>query len=149
MNGLSVALWAEVLKFRRSKAPWLSALVFSIIPLAFGFFMLLLGNPELASRLGILTMKAQMTIRAADWPSYFGLLAEATAAGFAVAEGVNGTLELTAERAIDRPDDVARLLVQAGVPPTRLSLEQDDLETHFLKLVGVEAQAGAGKEGTR
>ena len=79
-SGLSVALWAEVLKFRRSKAPWLSALVFAILPMVFGLFMAIVKNPELAARLGILTAKAQMTIKAADWPSYFGVLAEATAA---------------------------------------------------------------------
>jgi ABC-2 type transport system permease protein len=81
MTGLTTALWVEVLKFRRSKAPLLSALVFTFIPVVFGFFMLLLRDPELASRLGIVTTKVQMTIRTADWPAYFGLLAQATAAG--------------------------------------------------------------------
>ena len=81
MNGLSVALWAEVLMFRRSRAPWLSALVFAVIPLVIGFFMVLLKDPLLASRLGIMTTKAQLTIRATDWPAYFGLLAQVTAGG--------------------------------------------------------------------
>jgi ABC-2 type transport system ATP-binding protein len=58
--------------------------------------------------------------------------------GYAVEPTSDGTLELLGERATAHPDDVARLLVQAGTPPTRLSVEQDDLETHFLKLVGAE-----------
>jgi ABC-2 type transport system ATP-binding protein len=39
-------------------------------------------------------------------------------------------------RAIERPDDVARILVEAGAPPTRLTVEQQDLEDHFLQLTG-------------
>jgi ABC-2 type transport system ATP-binding protein len=36
--------------------------------------------------------------------------------------------------AIERPDEIARLLVHAGASPTRLSVEQEDLEHHFLQL---------------
>ena len=62
------------------------------------------------------------------------------AGGYAVEPSPNGEFELIDERATTHPDDVARLLVQAGTPPTRLSVEQDDLETHFLKLVGAEKE---------
>lgn len=58
------------------------------------------------------------------------------AAGFSVHGRADGAFELTAERATTYPDDVASLLVSAGAPPTRLSVEQEDLETHFLRLVG-------------
>ena len=61
-----------------------------------------------------------------------------SAAGFAVDDGDDGILQLCDERAITRPDEVARLLMQAGVPPTRLSVDEDDLETHFLRLVGAQ-----------
>lgn len=57
------------------------------------------------------------------------------AAGFAVTPGESGALEVTDAEAIARPDDIARLLVQADVPPTHLLVAQDDLETHFLQLV--------------
>ena len=46
--------------------------------------------------------------------------------------------------AIAYPDEIARLLVNAGVPPTRLAVEQEDLEQHFLQLTsntGVEKLA--------
>lgn len=37
-------------------------------------------------------------------------------------------------RAVECPDDIARILVQAGTPPTRLAVEQQDLEDYFLQL---------------
>jgi ABC-2 type transport system ATP-binding protein len=65
-----------------------------------------------------------------------------TSASFAVADGADGVLEVTDARAIDGPDAVARLLVEAGAPPTRLSVEQEGLETYFLRLVGTERGEG-------
>ncbi len=47
---------------------------------------------------------------------------------------VDGSIFLAESRAIEAPDDVAVLLVQAGAPPTRLAVEQEDLEEYFLKL---------------
>ncbi len=43
-------------------------------------------------------------------------------------------LELRDARAIEAPDAVARLLVEAGVPPTLLVVAQEDLEQHFMRL---------------
>ena len=43
-------------------------------------------------------------------------------------------LELREARAIDAPDSVAKLLVEAGVPPTHLAVAQEDLEQHFMRL---------------
>lgn len=57
-------------------------------------------------------------------------------AGFAVATDASGALELAAEQATTHPDDIARLLVRAGAPPTRLVVVQEDLESYFLRLVG-------------
>jgi ABC-2 type transport system ATP-binding protein len=45
-------------------------------------------------------------------------------------------LVLLDKRAVDAPDDVATLLVAAGVPPIRLVVEREDLETYFLRTVG-------------
>lgn len=44
---------------------------------------------------------------------------------------------LSDPQALDAPDDVARLLVNAGTPPTRLAVVQENLEEHFLHLIGV------------
>lgn len=50
----------------------------------------------------------------------------------------SGMLLLADARAVDAPEDVARHLAAAGVPPTHLAVEQEDLESHFLKLTGDE-----------
>ncbi len=49
----------------------------------------------------------------------------------------DGTLELTDIRSIEHPDDITSLLVQAGVPPTQVMVEEEDLEQYFLRLVGM------------
>lgn len=58
-----------------------------------------------------------------------------TQAGYTVKASEN-TLYLSEARAIDAPDEVAKILVHAGAPPTRLAVEQENLEDHFLRLTG-------------
>jgi ABC-2 type transport system ATP-binding protein len=48
----------------------------------------------------------------------------------------DGILECTQPSAIERPDDIASLLVRAGNPPTHLLVEEEELEQYFLRLVG-------------
>lgn len=81
MSSLSDALWVEVLKARRSRMPLLTALGFLVAPLAGGFFMIVLKDPEFARRAGLISTKAQITAGVADWPTYLGLLAQAIAIG--------------------------------------------------------------------
>jgi ABC-2 type transport system ATP-binding protein len=45
------------------------------------------------------------------------------------------SLIITERTVIEHPDQIATLLVQAGCPPTRLVVEQSDLEAYFLNLV--------------
>ena len=84
MNTFSAALWAEGLKARRSKVPLLTTLGFALIPLIGGFFMIILKDPEAARRMGLLSAKAQLMVGVADWPTFFGVLAQAVAVGGAV-----------------------------------------------------------------
>ncbi len=56
-------------------------------------------------------------------------------AGFAV-KASESTIFLSEGRAIDAPDEVAAILVHAGTSPTRLAVEQEDLEDYFLRLTG-------------
>jgi ABC-2 type transport system permease protein len=81
---LLAAVWAELLKARRSRLPLLAALGFSLAPMMAGLFMLILKNPARARSLGLLRAKAQLAGGVADWPTYFGLLAQATAVGGAL-----------------------------------------------------------------
>jgi ABC-2 type transport system ATP-binding protein len=43
-------------------------------------------------------------------------------------------------RAIERPDEIATLLVEQGVPPLRLAVEQEDIEQYFLRLTASAEQ---------
>ncbi|HZK66507.1 MAG TPA: ABC transporter ATP-binding protein [Chloroflexota bacterium] len=63
-----------------------------------------------------------------------------TFSGYAVEERADGALQINGERALARPEHIAMLLVEAGSPPTRLAVEQEELETHFLRLVGTEGR---------
>ncbi len=49
-------------------------------------------------------------------------------------DGADLRLELRDRRSIEAPDEVARLLVAAGVPPTRLVVARESLEDHFIRL---------------
>jgi len=81
MNNFSSALWAETLKMYRSKVPLFTALGFSVMPLVGGLFMIILKNPDAAQSMGLITTKAQLLAGTADWPAFFGFLAQAVAAG--------------------------------------------------------------------
>ncbi|HEV8190495.1 MAG TPA: ABC transporter ATP-binding protein, partial [Ktedonobacterales bacterium] len=81
-----------------------------------------------------------------------------TAAGFAVetgaepSNGQNGTtgaLRLSDAHAIAHPEEVARQLVGAGIELTRLSVEEEDLESQFLRLVGATPATLGGVEHVR
>jgi ABC-2 type transport system ATP-binding protein len=58
-----------------------------------------------------------------------------TRAGYAV-KTEEGTLYLSEERALEEPDTIATILVEAGLPPTRLVVTQENLEEYFLRLTG-------------
>jgi ABC-2 type transport system ATP-binding protein len=51
-------------------------------------------------------------------------------------DSVNGGFELTDPRALREPEAVVAVLAAAGCPPHRVVVEQDDLETFFLRVVG-------------
>ena len=57
--------------------------------------------------------------------------------------GRAGAMRLSSADAIAHPEEVARRLVEAGIELTRLSVEEEDLESQFLRLVG--ATTGGGK----
>ncbi len=74
----------------------------------------------------------RLAVRARDLDAARRALTEA---GHIVADSPDAsTLHVVDEHAIGAPDEIARLLVGAGLPPTHLALEQEDLEQHFLRL---------------
>jgi ABC-2 type transport system ATP-binding protein len=50
----------------------------------------------------------------------------------------DGTIELITDFAVEHPDEINNLLVNAGIPPTQLLVEEEELEQYFLRLVGME-----------
>ena len=54
-------------------------------------------------------------------------------AGFELASS-NGRITLKDARAVKEPEMIATLLVNAGTPPTHLTVEQENLEEYFLRL---------------
>lgn len=62
------------------------------------------------------------------------------AAGFVVKESP-GHLVVEDNSAVRHPEEVATALVVAGEPPTRLVVVEEDLESHFLRLVSSDAES--------
>jgi ABC-2 type transport system ATP-binding protein len=70
-----------------------------------------------------------------------GAYAALIGAGFSAEITADGAIQVQDRAAIERPDDIATLLVHAGQAPTRLAVEEEDLEHYFLRLVSVESGA--------
>jgi ABC-2 type transport system ATP-binding protein len=60
------------------------------------------------------------------------------AAGQAVEILPDGTIQLKDAAAVSHPEEINRLLVKAGTPPSRLVVDEEELEHYFLRLVGVK-----------
>jgi ABC-2 type transport system ATP-binding protein len=55
-------------------------------------------------------------------------------AGYPATKVAGHSIWIEETKAVEAPDDIAKILVNAGMPPTHLSVEQEDLEEHFLRL---------------
>ncbi|HMN61782.1 MAG TPA: ABC transporter permease [Anaerolinea sp.] len=81
MNDFTNTLWIELLKVRRSRVPWFSAVGLLILPLAAGFMMFVYQNPEVARSMGMISAKANLAGGSADWPFYLSVFAQGIAIG--------------------------------------------------------------------
>jgi ABC-2 type transport system ATP-binding protein len=79
--------------------------------------------------------RRRLVLRTRDCPAARSVLLRA---GFSAEMTSDGTVEIKDHAAIERPDDIATRLVNAGHAPTMLDVEEEDLEHYFLRLVGVE-----------
>ena len=79
--------------------------------------------------------KRRLLLKARDGQAACQALA---AAGQPAELQADGSLELTGVGAVERPEDIASLLVRAGTPPTQLLVEEEELEQYFLRLVGAQ-----------
>jgi len=79
--------------------------------------------------------KRRLLVRVRDVESAQRVL---TAAGQPPEILQDGTLELKDAGSVEHPDDTNRLLVNAGISPTQLLVEDEDLEQYFLRMVGAD-----------
>jgi len=91
MSNFTQAIWTETLKARRSKMPLLTTVGFMLLPLMGGFFMIILKDPELARRVGLISAKAQLLAGTADWPTMLDLLTQGIAIGGIILFGFIGS----------------------------------------------------------
>ncbi|HEX2921861.1 MAG TPA: ABC transporter permease [Bacteroidales bacterium] len=78
MKNISIALWAEYMKFRKSKVFVTTLIVFTLIPLMIGLMMFVSRNPDIASKLGLIGTKAKM-FGENDWKGYLDLMTQVIA----------------------------------------------------------------------
>jgi ABC-2 type transport system ATP-binding protein len=62
---------------------------------------------------------------------------------------LTGALRLSDAHAVAHPEEVARRLVEQGIDLTHLSVEEEDLESQFLRLVGATPRGDEGDEHAR
>jgi len=56
--------------------------------------------------------------------------------GYEALPAENGTLELTDEESVAHPDTIAALLVHSGLALLKLNVEEENLESYFLRTIG-------------
>lgn len=59
-------------------------------------------------------------------------------AGYSTGLDKAGNIVSSDEKAINQPEDAACLLVKAGLPPALIKVEVEDLETYFLRAIGMK-----------
>jgi len=60
--------------------------------------------------------------------------------GFILEKSNDNLIEIKDESAILKPDTVATIMVNAGCPPTLLKVEEEDLESYFLRTIGLKGE---------
>lgn len=58
--------------------------------------------------------------------------------GYSVVKTTDNLLMIKDKDVIEKPDVVATIMVNSGCPPTLLNVEEEDLESYFLRTIGVE-----------
>ncbi len=82
-------------------------------------------------------LKRELIVDASDRRAACAILERA---GFAVRPSGEGPLEIPDEDAIRHPEEIARILVNGGEPPTLLKIEEEDPESYFLRMLGADAR---------
>jgi ABC-2 type transport system ATP-binding protein len=80
-----------------------------------------------------LLLRKRLLLNALDQQQAFTVLAEA---GYKAKINQEGIMEILEQKAINHPEEIARLLVRADCPPTKLTVVEEDLESYFLRTIG-------------
>jgi len=86
MQALLTVIQTEMYKARKAKALWITAALFTIVPVVSSFFMYVLNNPELAEASGLLGAKAQIAGEA-SWSAFLMILSQMIAVGGIIVYG--------------------------------------------------------------
>jgi ABC-2 type transport system ATP-binding protein len=76
-----------------------------------------------------------------DTSDQIGAASILSQSGYSPELNLNGILELKDEKAINHPEEVARSLVNAGAALTLLRVDEEDLESYFLRTIGITGGA--------
>lgn len=79
--------------------------------------------------------KKRLTIVTADTNTALLILSEN---GYSADVDETGKIETKDEKALNHPEEIAKILVYAGVPPTMLKVDEEDLESYFLRTIGMK-----------
>lgn len=82
----------------------------------------------------------RLLIKSKDLPSAQQVLENA---GYATNLLTEGLIELRSSSAVVHPDNINSLLVKSGNVPTKLMVEEEELEHYFLRLVGMDGEKNA------
>ena len=82
--------------------------------------------------------KKRLLVNAHDIEMAHSMLSEK---GYNVERNAEAHLEIMNAEAINKPDAIATLMVNAGCPPTLLKVEEEDLESYFLRTIGMKGGA--------
>ncbi len=61
--------------------------------------------------------------------------------GYAVSSNGDGQMTVEDRKAMEAPENIASLLVNAGHPPLMLKIDEEDLESYFLRVIGSREHA--------
>ena len=81
-------LSAELLKLRRSRITWITLLAYGVGPLIGALFMIILKDPALGQRMGLIAAKARWSAGSADWPTYLSMMLQMTGVAGMILVGV-------------------------------------------------------------
>jgi ABC-2 type transport system permease protein len=80
--------FSELLKLRRARIVGISLLAYGVGPLIGALFMIILKDPELGRRIGLVGAKARVVAAAADWPTYLSMMLQLTGVAGMILIGV-------------------------------------------------------------